>query len=111
MRDNINKHEDKQSKNSASYLIWNIFTRERQLHKARSLDKRIHTSDGNMGITEFGHSKSASPGKTPGYASNHKSAAVIASLLSHTSLHCSEERIDQNSVYSQPSNGTLLTFE
>ena len=99
MKDNINKHEDKQSKNSASYLIWNIFTRERQLQKARSLDKKIHTSDGNMGITEFGHSKSAPPGKRPEYASNHKSAAVIASSLSHTSLHSSQERIDQNSFY------------
>ena len=39
--------DDKPSTNSPSYLIWSIFTKQRELEKAKSLRNKIHTSAGN----------------------------------------------------------------
>ena len=46
----ISKDEDKDekpSKNSPSYLIWSIFTKRRELEKARILQGKVVTSFGN----------------------------------------------------------------
>ena len=40
----------KPSTNSPSYLIWSIFTKQRELEKARVLRKKNHTSEGNTEI-------------------------------------------------------------
>ena len=38
---------DKPYTNSPSYLIWSIFTKQREIKKARVLKKNNHTSAGN----------------------------------------------------------------
>ena len=50
----ISKDEDKDekpSKNSPSYLIWSIFTKQRELEKARILQGKVATSFGNGEFT------------------------------------------------------------
>ena len=100
MEENETKKEDdeKPSKNSPSYLIWSIFTKQRGLHKAHSLKKKIYSADGNSAeIIESLHSKSAPAGKRQRDACNHNSADIFASQLSHASFHCSQGQVmDEN---------------
>ena len=92
--DKFHNPDEKPPKNSPSYLIWSIFTRERKLQKARSAERKIYTSDGNRAkINEAPHSKSAPPGKRPGNASNRNSGDRIASQLSHASFCNSHEDV------------------
>ena len=59
LNDNVNgtkdkckerEDNDKPSTNSPSYLIWSIFTKQRELEKARVIKKKNHTSGGNTKI-------------------------------------------------------------
>ena len=80
---------------SPSYLIWSIFTRDREIQKARSIEKRIYTSAGNRAKSkESPNSKSAPPGSRPGLACNLSSADIIASQLSHSNYHSHGELME-----------------
>ena len=52
-KDKIREKEDndKLSTKSPSYLIWSIFTKQRELEKARVIKKKNHTSAGNIKIS------------------------------------------------------------
>ena len=60
LNDNVNgtkdkfkekEDNDKPSTNSPSYLIWSIFTKQREMEKAKFVKKRNHTSAGNSKIS------------------------------------------------------------
>ena len=60
LNDNVNgtkdkckerEDNDKPSTNSPSYLIWSIFTKQRELEKARVVTKKNHTSAGKTKIS------------------------------------------------------------
>ena len=92
--DKFHNPDEKPPKSSPSYLIWSLFTKERKLQKARSVERKIYTSDGNRAkISEAPHSKSAPPGKWRGNASNLNSAHIISSQLAHDSFCSSQEEV------------------
>ena len=86
----------KPSKNAPSYLIWSIFTKQRELYKANTLKKKIYTSAGNR---ESIPSKSAPARCRQRNAANYNE--IFAPQLSLACFHCSQEELgEQNRVLS-----------
>ena len=81
---------EKPAKDCPSYLIWSIFTKQRELQKANVSKKRSYTSKGKMSSHT---SKSAPSRRRQKDALVSFSAEPYATRLSLACLHCSNEQI------------------